>query len=204
MAGGRGGGDSRQAEAWGTHRAWRAPRLDRAWQLQRISSGALPSPPQQRPGLQSSVPVTQPTTQAPLPQAWLSPCGPCRCRASSWGPRKWETADEAGTRSVRLWFTGSDLFFFSSRFAEIYENVFLIPRAHANCWRGAGRGGSVLEQSQRWLGARPLSARRSLPLPGHQAKPPASVSPTARTLGLGQMGQFLGDGLPDTLEFGEV
>lgn len=43
------------------------------------------------------------------------------------GSRKWEMAGEADTGSVGLWCAGSDLFFISSRFAEIYENVFLVP-----------------------------------------------------------------------------
>lgn len=38
-----------------------------------------------------------------------------------------EMADEAEAGSTGLWFEGSDLFFISSRFAEIYENVFLVP-----------------------------------------------------------------------------
>lgn len=100
----------------------------------------------------------------------------------SLGPRKWEMADEAETGSVQLLFAGSDLFFISSRFAEIYENVFLIPRAHANCWRG---GGGPLEQSEGWPGARRFSALAVSLLLGPQARPCSLSFPDCATPGFG-------------------
>lgn len=130
MAAGRGGGAHGQAGAWKA----RAPGWHRAGQAQRAAPSYTPfafTPSCCRPrnGLW---PQLYPHHTAPGPGApgW-DPAGPLwptrRPGFSLEGPGKWEMADEAETGSAGLWFAGSDLFFISSRFAEIYENVFLVP-----------------------------------------------------------------------------
>lgn len=83
--------------------------MARAWLPPGTSSGTQLSPLPEQPRPQSSVPITQPTTPAPLPRAGPTQVASAGARLLP-GARKWDPADEAGTGSVRLWFTGSDLF----------------------------------------------------------------------------------------------